>query len=124
MYSSCGQLHDGEDVVCEHGLYIVYTAGKVRYKWRCFPPNKAAVAQLMSSAVEPVSMPLNQKPGVGVPEWWGSTGCSQDKVLQPVLVGNYKLKLNKNKYNYVNKTSSARTELTVFGADSDVSGED
>ncbi|XP_009581487.1 PREDICTED: ras-related protein R-Ras2 [Fulmarus glacialis] len=56
-------------------------------------------------------------------EWWESAGCSQDKVLQPALMGNSRLKLDKNKYNHTNETVSARTELTAFCTDSEVSGE-
>nr|XP_009475824.1 PREDICTED: ras-related protein R-Ras2 [Pelecanus crispus] len=68
-------------------------------------------------------MLLNQKPSVDVSKWWESAGCSQDKVLQPDLMGNSRLKLDKNKYNHIDKTVSARAELTVFCTDSDVSGE-
>ena len=77
----------------------------------------------MSSAGEPMSMLLNQKPSTDMPKSWESAGCSQDKVLQPALMGDSKLKPDKNKYNHINKTVSARTELTVFCIDSDVSGE-
>ncbi|XP_009287068.2 PREDICTED: ras-related protein R-Ras2 [Aptenodytes forsteri] len=38
-------------------------------------------------------------------------------------MGNSKSKLDKNKYNHINKNVSARAELTVFCTDSDVSGE-
>lgn len=51
---------------------------------------------------------------------WES-GCSQDRVLQPTLMGCSAVELGKNKYNHLNKAASARTELTMFCTDSDVS---
>lgn len=78
----------------------------------------------MSSAGEPMSMLLNQKPSANVHKWWDGGSWvqpGQSAALSPV--GNSRLKLDKNKYNHINKTVSARMELTVFCTDSVGSGE-